>query len=67
MTSIVKEIELAISRLPEDQLKEFRSWYEKFDSDDWDKQIENDSASGKLDFLANQALADHQAGRYKRL
>jgi hypothetical protein len=35
----VEEIEKEISQLPPDQLREFREWYEKFDSDAWDEQI----------------------------
>ncbi len=59
----VEEIEKVVAELPPNQLRRFRSWYEKFDSDAWDKQIENDIASGKLDALADAALADHEAGQ----
>jgi len=48
-------------------LKQFRAWYEKFDSDTWDEQIEKDSAAGKLDALANEAIADHKSGKSKEL
>ena len=67
MTNAVKEIELAISQLPAEQLKEFRSWYEEFDSDAWDNQIEQDATAGKLNLLAEQALSDHQVGKSKAL
>jgi len=63
----VEEIEKVVAELPPNQLKRFRSWYEKFDSNAWDKQIENDIASGKLDALAEAALADHKAGKTQRL
>lgn len=63
----VEEIEKAIKHLPQDQLKQFRAWYESFDSDAWDEQIEKDAASGKLDSLADAAIADHQAGKAKEL
>ena len=33
----------------------------------WDQQIEADSNKGKLDFLINAALAEHQAGKSKPL
>jgi len=59
----VEEIEKVVAALPPNQLRQFRSWYEKFYSDAWDAQIENDIASGKLDALAEVALADHQAGK----
>ena len=67
MARNVEDIEKAIIRLPQDQLKQFRAWYEKFDSDAWDEQIENDSAAGKLDSLANAAIADHKSGKSKEL
>ena len=63
----VEELEKLITQLPKDQLRKFRAWYEKFDSDAWDEQIEKDAASGKLDALAEAAVAEHQAGRSKRL
>ena len=34
-----------------------------FDSDAWDRQIEADADSGRLDTLAEEALADLRAGR----
>lgn len=67
MSNTVEEIEKAIARLPREQLKVFRAWYEKFDSDAWDQQMEEDAHSGKLDTLAQSAIADHQAGRSKKL
>jgi hypothetical protein len=67
MSRTVEDIEKAITQLPQDQLKEFRAWYEKFDSDAWDEQIERDAAAGKLDSLADAAISDHRAGKSKEL
>ncbi|ETX03980.1 hypothetical protein [Candidatus Entotheonella palauensis] len=67
MDRTVKEIEQAVTKLNKEQLAEFRAWYEKFDSDAWDRQIEEDVAAGKLDALAEAAIADHKAGRTKKL
>ena len=67
MAITVEEIEEAIIHLPHDQLKRFRAWYEKFDGNSWDTKIEKDMASGKLDDLANLALAEHHAGKSKKL
>lgn len=63
MAVSVEEIENLISQLPNNQLKEFRAWYQKFDSEIWDKQIKQDIMSGALDELAEKAIADHKAGR----
>jgi len=67
MVRTVEDIEKEITKLPQDQLKQFRAWYEKFDSDVWDEQLEIDAAAGKLDALANEAIADHAAGKSKKL
>ncbi|PON12219.1 hypothetical protein C2W62_40760 [Candidatus Entotheonella serta] len=67
MGRTVKEIEQAVAELNKDQLAEFCAWYEKFDSEAWDRQIEEDVAAGKLDTLADAAIADHKAGRTKKL
>ena len=67
MTKTVKQIEQAVAQLSKDQLAEFRAWYEQFDADVWDRQIEEDIAAGKLDALADAAIADHKVGRTKKL
>lgn len=56
----LEEIEKAIEELPRDQLEKFRVWYDRFSSEQWDKRIENDLKSGKLDDLAKAALAEHK-------
>ena len=63
----VKSIERAIEALPPSELAEFRRWYAEFDAAAWDDQIEQDAASGKLDALAAEALADHHAGSAREL
>jgi len=63
----IEEIENEIIDLPQDQLRKFRAWYEAFDSNAWDEQIEDDVATGKLDALANAAITDHNAGRSTKL
>ena len=67
MARKVEGIEKVITQLPQDELKQFHAWYEKFDSDAWDEQIEKDAAAGKLDTLADVAIADHKAGDSKEL
>jgi len=58
----LREIKDAVSSLSRDQLSEFRSWYERFDSEAWDERIERDARDGRLDAIADAALAD-QCGR----
>ena len=56
----MKSIENAVESLPE--LAEFQRWFAEFDGNAWDRQIEQDAASGRLDQLAAEALADYRAG-----
>lgn len=65
--SAVLELERAVSQLPLKELARFREWFEEFDAKIWDKQFEEDAKSGKLDKLANRAIADFRAGKYKKL
>ena len=58
----VKSIERAVEALPPSKLAEFRRWFAEFDAAAWDRQIEDDAASGRLDRLAAEARADHAAG-----
>jgi hypothetical protein len=63
----IKSIEKAVEALPPEELAEFRRWFAEFDAAAWDKQIDNDAASGKLDGLAAEALADYRAGNPREL
>jgi hypothetical protein len=49
------------------ELAEFRQWFAEFDSNAWDRQIEQDATSGKLDQFAAEALADYRAGSARQL
>jgi hypothetical protein len=61
--STVEELEAAVQRLSPEERAAFRAWFAEFDANEWDRQLEADVAAGRLDWLADEALADHQAGR----
>jgi len=63
----VKSIENAVEALPPSELAEFRHWFVEFDAAAWDRQIEQDAASGKLDQLAAEAQADFRSGSAREL
>lgn len=67
MMSTVPEIEEAVRRLGEAELAKFREWFAEFDAAQWDRQIDRDVAAGRLDGLADEALADLRGGRTKEL
>ncbi|MGB5772884.1 MAG: hypothetical protein WBM32_23895 [Crocosphaera sp.] len=56
-----------IVELDDDSFAQLRDWLIEFDQTRWDKQLEADSNAGKLDFLINAALAEHEAGKTKDL
>jgi hypothetical protein len=66
MASVV-EIERAIAALPLDELAELRAWFEEYEAAAWDRQLEEDARSGKLDALADEAIEDYRKGRCKEL
>jgi hypothetical protein len=57
-----EDIEKAVSKLAPDQLAKFRDWFDAFDAARFDSKIERDAKAGKLDRLAEQALADSDKG-----
>jgi hypothetical protein len=63
----IQEIKQAISKLAPKDLASFREWYEQFDAQAWDAQIEADAAAGKLDKLAEQAEDQYRAGKFTEL
>ena len=54
----VAEIKKEIEELPKQEYVNLRQWFAKKDWEIWDKQIKEDSNSGKLDFLAKEALQE---------
>jgi len=63
MMRSVKEIEEAVLRLSAAELAAFRAWFADFDAEAWDRQIEDDVRTRRLDALADEALEDLRAGR----
>jgi hypothetical protein len=67
MFTAVEEIELAILKLSPQELGKLAEWVLDLDEQNWDKQIERDVATGKLDFLAKEALAELESGESRML
>jgi KaiC/GvpD/RAD55 family RecA-like ATPase len=62
-----EELATKVQRFNREELAAFRDWFRKYDYDEWDKEIEEDVSAGRLDKLANAAIAEHKAGRTKEL
>lgn len=59
----VEQLEQQIQELSPSEFAELRSWLLERDWEEWDKQIEQDSASGKLDRIFAAAHEAHQQGK----
>jgi hypothetical protein len=63
----VRYIERAIENLPKNELAELSAWFEKYEAEMWDEQIENDLATGRFEALRSEAMADFDVGRTRPL
>jgi len=61
--SKIEKIEQEVQALSPEELSQFRTWFLEYDWAAWDRQIERDSQTGRLDDLAARALRDHAAGK----
>lgn len=52
--SELEELEKRIRKLGPEDLAKFRAWFAEFDHALWDRKIESDAKSGKLDRLVNR-------------
>jgi hypothetical protein len=60
--SSVEEIEAAIEGLSADDYRRVARWFIERDQTLWDQHLDCDNASGKLDFLFEEADAEADAG-----
>ena len=58
----VETLEKEIEGLSPQELRTFRRWFTEFDAQLWDQELERDVAAGKLDRLADAAVAAHKRG-----
>jgi hypothetical protein len=59
----LEQIENAIKALTAAEFEQLRAWFAEFDAANWDRRLEADVASGRLDKLAQRALSEHSAGK----
>jgi hypothetical protein len=63
----VEQLQEEIEALSETDFARLRRWFAKKDWEQWDAQIESDSAAGKLDFLIAEASAAKAQGTLQEL
>ena len=61
MTNL-EHVETQVKQLSPSDFAKFKEWFHEYEWQEWDRQIEQDSKSGKLKALAEKALT-HAAGR----
>ena len=63
----LEAIEEQIQALSPEELAELREWLLELEAEQWDREIERDAASGKLDELFEKSLSDHRAGKSREI
>ncbi|MEB3310021.1 MAG: hypothetical protein VKJ02_07280 [Snowella sp.] len=61
------EIKTAVMNLSKTELLELLNWLEDYQESVWDKQIEEDMQSGKLDSLIEKARKEFREGKCRQL
>jgi hypothetical protein len=67
MMTQIETIQAEIESLSSEDFARLREWIVQRDWQNWDRQIERDSAAGKLDFLREEAEAAKQQGKLRDL
>ena len=52
--SRVEQLQRQVAELDSAELKAFRNWFERYDAEVWDRQIEAELNSGKLPRIADR-------------
>lgn len=63
----VEAIIAALADLPPEQLAQVRAWPREQEEAEWAAKIEQDERAGRLEVLAERALAEHRSGRTRPL
>jgi hypothetical protein len=63
----LEQIEAAILKLSPGEFEQLLEWFFDLDYQRWDEQLEKDVADGKLEELAQEAIADFETGQYRTI
>ena len=63
----VQDLKKAVAKLSPQKRAEFRKWFDVFEADEWDRQIEADRAASRLDHLIEQSRLDYKSGNGREL
>jgi len=65
--SKLEQIEAAFLTLSPDEFQQLTQWFFDLDDQRWDQKLEQDIADGKLEALAQEAIALFDAGHYRTI
>ena len=65
--SKIDELKAKIESLPSEEFAEISRWLSERDWERWDKEIDADSQSGRVDFLVREARREKAQGTLKDL
>lgn len=63
----LEKIEQGIASLTPCEVAKLARWFAEFHADVWDKQLTSAAEAGRLDRLADEALAAHNSGKTRPL
>ena len=63
----LEQIQSTIEQLTPTEIARLREWLDELNERLFDEQIERDAKDGKLDKLAEKALAEHRRGLSRKL
>lgn len=63
----LEAIEEQIQALTPEELVQLREWLLEREAEQWDRELERDAASGKLDELFEKSFSDHRAGKSREI
>lgn len=67
MMSKVEQLKTDIERLSSQEAAELLRWLSEREWESWDKEIEEDSQAGRLDFLVREARREKAKGTLKEM
>jgi hypothetical protein len=63
----VEAIEREVEKFTPEELSAFREWFLEYDWREWDRELEQDVADGKLERFAAEVLEEHRRGETKEI
>jgi hypothetical protein len=65
--STIEQIKTTILKLVPEEFQRLKQWFADVDYQRWDRQLEQDVTDGKLDALAEEAIAEFKAGQCREI